>query len=334
MSIQLDHLGSRISDTEPQILNKNSGVNMPILFCNIGWMNRYQGLSGTGERIMGGGSFVDQNEHGHEVCNFLICGNHVYGHVESIKGEVDLQIKIERLGANTADLHIDGVDVVWTATDPAVGGRRVIGWYRHATVYRYRQHFENPPSTQHARDEITSYRIVAKAQNAILLEPEERDLVVPHGEGWMGERQWWYADIDRKDVKNFVETVLELIREGAPLLQSPAEEIVQPNIYEGAKKTISVNVYERDPHARRLCISHHGASCSVCGFDFGKVYGEIGNGFIHVHHLKPLSEIKRKYKVDPISDLRPVCPNCHAMIHRDKENMMTIQELQKLIKRR
>ena len=59
------------------------------------------------------------------------------------------------------------------------------------------------------------------------------------------------------------------------------------------------------------------------------VYGERGVGFIHVHHLKPLSEISKEYEVDPIGDLRPLCPNCHAMIHRRPE--MGIEELKELI---
>jgi 5-methylcytosine-specific restriction enzyme A len=53
----------------------------------------------------------------------------------------------------------------------------------------------------------------------------------------------------------------------------------------------------------------------VCDFDFGAVYGEAAAGFIHVHHTKPLAMIGEQYEVDPIEDLRPVCPNCHAVIH-------------------
>ncbi|MDJ0530571.1 MAG: HNH endonuclease, partial [Microcystis sp. M53600_WE12] len=70
--------------------------------------------------------------------------------------------------------------------------------------------------------------------------------------------------------------------------------------------------------------------CFVCGFDFSKVYGELGDGFIHVHHLRPLSEIKQQYRVDPINDLRPVCPNCHAMIHR-RTPPLSIKELQEVL---
>jgi putative restriction endonuclease len=100
---------------------------------------------------------------------------------------------------------------------------------------------------------------------------------------------------------------------------------------EGAANRVVVNVYERNPLARQQCIQHFGCRCSVCGFDFEKVFGELGHGFIHVHHLKPLSQIKDEYEVDPITDLRPVCPNCHAMIHNGAE-MMSIQALKKLIR--
>lgn len=95
------------------------------------------------------------------------------------------------------------------------------------------------------------------------------------------------------------------------------EEILAPAKYlEGTSKTISVNAYERNPKARQECIEHYGAICFVCSFDFKASYGEIGNGFIHVHHLIPLSEIRQQYELDPIRDLRPVCPNCHGIIHR------------------
>jgi len=100
---------------------------------------------------------------------------------------------------------------------------------------------------------------------------------------------------------------------------------------EGAVRQVSVNAYEREPKARQKCIDYHGSSCSACDFNFGKVFGELGKGFIHVHHLKPLSEIAEEYEIDPIKDLRPVCPNCHAMIHRSSPTL-SIEEIQMLLK--
>lgn len=88
-----------------------------------------------------------------------------------------------------------------------------------------------------------------------------------------------------------------------------------PRLVEGVVCRVSVNAYERNPIARARCIEHYGPTCVVCGFNFGAVYGPLAEGFIHVHHLTPLSDIGIEYEVDPIADLRPVCPNCHAIIH-------------------
>ncbi|NJL90662.1 MAG: hypothetical protein HC916_13405 [Coleofasciculaceae cyanobacterium SM2_1_6] len=87
------------------------------------------------------------------------------------------------------------------------------------------------------------------------------------------------------------------------------------NLIEGSVCQVTINSHERNPEARRRCIEHYGTSCCVCGFNFEEKFGSIAQGFIHVHHLKPLSEIRKEYEIDPVADLRPVCPNCHAIIH-------------------
>jgi 5-methylcytosine-specific restriction protein A len=105
------------------------------------------------------------------------------------------------------------------------------------------------------------------------------------------------------------------------------EEVENPERYaEGASRIVSVNAYERNAKARVACIKHYGAACIVCSFNFQTVYGQIGVGFIHVHHLVPLSEIKKQYELDPIKHLRPVCPNCHAIIH-STQPALTIEQL-------
>jgi 5-methylcytosine-specific restriction enzyme A len=98
------------------------------------------------------------------------------------------------------------------------------------------------------------------------------------------------------------------------------------DLTEGGRVRVEVNRYERDPTARRRCIAFHGRRCGACDVDFGERYGPLGDGFIHVHHLRPLSSRARAEPVDPVHDLRPVCPNCHAMLHR-RIPPLTIEEL-------
>lgn len=100
-----------------------------------------------------------------------------------------------------------------------------------------------------------------------------------------------------------------------PPVLSP-EQITRGEYREGAVRQVLVNAYERDRAARQACIARFGATCAVCGLKFEDRYGALGAGFIHVHHVVPLSELGPGYELDPIRDLRPVCPNCHAMLHR------------------
>jgi 5-methylcytosine-specific restriction protein A len=107
----------------------------------------------------------------------------------------------------------------------------------------------------------------------------------------------------------------------------PDEVPDAPALVEGCVTKVTVNVFERNPIARQKCIDHYGCKCFVCKFDFEAKYGGLGWSFIHVHHLIQLSTIKKEYQVDPINDLRPLCPNCHAMIHR-RIPALSIDELQ------
>lgn len=147
----------------------------------------------------------------------------------------------------------------------------------------------------------------------------------------------YYLDIDSEiGARSSIPLVLHAAQNlrnvvGKNIYLSPSEESDR-EMAEGARTTIEVSRIERDTHARKKCIDIFGARCTVCGFDFEKTYGEIGAGFIHVHHLKPLAASKGRRKVNPETDLKPVCPNCHEMLHRERPPFM-IEELQQIMRR-
>jgi 5-methylcytosine-specific restriction enzyme A len=100
---------------------------------------------------------------------------------------------------------------------------------------------------------------------------------------------------------------------------------------DGAVKTYYGKRYERNPVNREKAIEIHGLNCVCCGFNFEEVYGERGKDFIEVHHINPLSTIKGEMNINPETDLVPVCSNCHRMIHRRKDNVITVMELKLII---
>ncbi|WP_083558869.1 HNH endonuclease [Syntrophotalea acetylenica] len=96
---------------------------------------------------------------------------------------------------------------------------------------------------------------------------------------------------------------------------------------EGAIKEYFGKRYERNSVNRKEAIRIHGLTCNACGFNFEKVYGARGADFIEVHHLKPIHTFEEEQQVDPKTDLTTVCSNCHRMIHRDPDNVLSLEAL-------
>ena len=117
---------------------------------------------------------------------------------------------------------------------------------------------------------------------------------------------------------NFAETVF------------PDEVDNEMKYSEGKTKQILVNSYERNPIARQECIEYFGLNCQICNFNFEEKFGELGRSFIHVHHIVDIATIGKEYSVNPKTDLIPVCPNCHAMLHK-KKPAYSIEELKKIM---
>ena len=121
---------------------------------------------------------------------------------------------------------------------------------------------------------------------------------------------------------------------GYTMVSGVTSDIPAPTTYEraiaveGARVDVIQIRRERDPAARVTCLKAHGYSCAVCGLDFERRYGSIGRRFIHVHHIEPLAGGERL--VDPITDMVPLCPNCHAMAHR-RIRPYSVEELKQML---
>lgn len=294
---------------------------MPILFCNVGWMKNYNGING--DSIARGGEY---NSHsiGNEVCNFTPVGTLLYGYVQ-----VGGNINIDKLGASKKDNCIEGVTIIWTAGLES-GGTVVVGWYKDATVYREKQVFKNTPKMQ-KKNEVCNYRIVAQLKDCKLLDEENRTLKIPRSvKGGIGHSNIWYAD--KPEAEQILQSVLKLVS------NQSAEELPDIDLslsaIEGNSRLATHLIRERSrslvKKKKESVLNVKGKlACEVCGFDFQEAYGNLGNDFCEVHHLKPISKANGLVETK-LEDLAIVCSNCHRVIHRTKP-MISIKNLAKVI---
>lgn len=190
-----------------------------ILFCNIGWMERYKGITDT-DKIIGGGRYVKDNSEGGEIYNFLNRNGYCYGYVQPVNSSRNITggtINIEKLGAPKGANSISNVDVIMTATSPTEGGTYVIRWYKNATIYRDKQYFDISQGSfgLDTQGNQYGYRFYAPYTEATLLPRDQRTLKIPRAtgkspvKGGMGQSNVWYAQ-DLKD-EDFFKKVRDLI---------------------------------------------------------------------------------------------------------------------------
>ena len=284
-------------------------------------MEKYNGIEG--DSITRGGSYNDHSI-GHEVCNFTGVDGVVYGYVQAPG-----QIKPEKIGAMKSDAEVRGVTVVWTA-GPDSGGTVVVGWYKNATVYREYQDVDFE-SSKHNENGVDRYRIVADAKDSTLLNIEDRHLVIPRAtKGGIGQNNVWYAQADESaPIREAVETMID--SNGSEKLPDVDRVDSAP---EGNPRLVAHLRRERNQKIvkkkKAATLESTGClACEVCGFDSYKVYGEPGQDFCEVHHLKPLSKADGVIETT-LDDLAIVCSNCHRVIHRT-DPMLTIEELSAIV---
>jgi 5-methylcytosine-specific restriction endonuclease McrA len=196
-----------------------------------------------------------------------------------------------------------------------------------------------------------------------LTEPIEVNRPLHEFEGYLRGRYWGFTRIsnleleaieeDFGSVEGLIREILDYRGEGLPeeltLGIDRSAEIAEDSLRvddithgrindevihdsEGRKQIVQHVKYERSQKNRRLAIKIHGTTCAVCKFNFDEVYGsEYADGYIQIHHVKPLSQ--HEGKVDPATDMLPLCANCHAMAHKKKDTVASIGDLKALIEK-
>lgn len=291
-----------------------------IIFFNIGWMKYYKGIN-QNDKIKHGGEYVKENGTGHECCNFLACDDgYIYGYVqpknESIR--IDLHFDVESYES------IKNVIVVWIATDGFKS--QIVGWYKNATIFSKPQRI--PKRTDiHKANKVSYFFVKTKKKDAILLDECKR---IPFFKSF---HSVWYADGKDYIANQYAQEIEKNIIKGKQIFSHPKSFSNIPDI-DGAEEGSSQYrmhlmrernkkiIEQKKKNAKNL-------SCEICGFNFEKEYGIP---FCEVHHKKPLSKLKRSTKTKT-TDLAIVCSNCHRILHHKKDNLLSIEDLKKIIKK-
>jgi hypothetical protein len=191
---------------------------MKVVFFNIGWMNRYAGLS-SGDTIQGGGTFIKEMGYGQEIFNFKPHKGQLFGYVQPPGGKAKFNVRkidITKIGAARSDGRIENMTVFWTAKSPLLKRTVIVGWYRNATVFR---HWQPPPADSgrtYKKDEL-GYYCQAAAADGTLLDIDSRIMEVPRqsgkgDKGKMGQANIWYAHSEIG--KEFAQRALSFMETG------------------------------------------------------------------------------------------------------------------------
>jgi len=304
-------------------------ANKRILFCNIAYM-KYYDVDIIEDKPIHGGKYVEETGNALEKYNFHDClDGIVRGYVETkykdsyITAQFPKQLHIEKIDNSAKDKQsVDGVTVVFCAFSNIKRKTVIVGWYKNATVYRGRKLFDD-----------RQYNILAKVSDTTLILEDDRNFLVPRasidrlGYGF-GQSNIWYAS--EPQAGDYVNSVFEYIDNNTTEVFFENE---QNYIENGEGKIVHVKKYERNAAAKSACIRHFGSKCVICGFESSNVYGNEFSDVIEVHHIVPIHQIGAEYRVDPIKDLIPVCPNCHAILHKRLHDgtYITVDELKQKI---
>lgn len=160
-----------------------------VVFCEIAWMKEYCGVT-EDDKPVNGGKYIDDNGRGGEIYNFAPYNHKCYGYVMHYGDELHIE-RYDKTLKNHSE--VTDVTVIWVATKGEKS--KIVGWYEHATMYRFWQSFNDFL----IGNEWYDYNFVADEKNCYLIDEDKREFVIPRapqvGKGrGMGQSQVWYAD--------------------------------------------------------------------------------------------------------------------------------------------
>jgi hypothetical protein len=235
--------------------------DVPMVLFRVGWMDHYRGVT-AGDRITGGGSFVAENEFGHEMFNFQPVAGRVYGYVQPTVTEErwsDATINLSKIARAATGDSLPGVLAVWVATLKGRGGF-VVGWYRNATVYRQMQPAPPGSNRRHGSEDF-GYFASARCEDAVLLPDHERVYRVPQATaGGFGKSNVFFANDPAKHQRlragllRYIETrrvprasEQEAARQPDPLLRQQVEKAaIRETVRHFRRLGYAVGSVERD----------------------------------------------------------------------------------------
>lgn len=277
-----------------------------VLLCRLIWAEKYEAKD---EQIFAGNMrYPAELGYGGELLNFANEEGSVYGYVENRSQKLDLR----RLGSRPGADFVDGVTIIFCAVDEATMRLRVIGWYSNATTFCSMQKAE-----KRSMRGDWQYYFRCNATDAHLLPVAARDLEVPRKQritvtGFIGQRNVFYP-ADNPNYERFLESFY-LLKRG---IENPdGGEPDNEEYQEGQRAWREASFLARNPKLVRDAKKHHGPTCQACGFNFEKIYGELGKGYIEVHHKRPMADGGER--TSTVQDVDVLCANCHRMVHRKR----------------
>lgn len=287
-----------------------------VVFCRVAWMKYYSGVA-EDDKPVNGGSYIDENGDGGEVFNFSPHNHICYGYVMHHGTEIHIE-RYDKIPDNHSE--IEDMTVVWVATGE--DGPRIVGWYEHATMYRYWQrmwddaYFDCPE---------WDYNFTAKDTDAFLIPEEKRSFVIPRasvsGKGrGMGQSNIWYADSEyaQEEVIPEVLDYLEEIKKDCITIGLTDEEIQKladdegltvEEIIQRAEEAVRE---ERDLDALRLA---NLAVAKMDNYETRMLRGEIYQFFTYYNEQEEDYKMALYYKPGDWKAMHALILNAHSLQH-------------------